>query len=63
MSGMKSGAMDAAKYTAVGMIVGAAAGATVAMTVKKPKKTLKRKAADAMDTMGAVMHSIADYID
>ena len=60
---MKNALMNAVKFTAVGMIVGAAAGATVAMTAKKPKKTLKRKAADAMDTVGAVMHSIADYID
>ena len=60
---VKNTLMNAAKFTAVGMIVGAAAGAAVAMTAKKPKKTLKRKAADAMDTMGAVMHSIADYID
>lgn len=60
---MKNSLMSAAKFTAVGMVVGAAAGAAAAMTTKKPKKTLKRKAADAMDTMGAVMHSIADYID
>ena len=60
---MKNTLMNAVKFTAAGMIVGAAAGATVAITAKKPKKTLKRKAADAMDTMGAVMHSIADYID
>ena len=51
----------------VGMEAGtssdSAAGATVSMTVKKPKNTFRRKAADAMDTVGAVMHSIADYID
>lgn len=63
MAAMKNTLMSAAKFTAVGMVVGAAAGATVAMTAKKPKKTLKRKAADAMDTMGTVMHSIADYIE
>ena len=63
MSSMKNMLSNAAKYTALGMIVGAAAGATVAMTAKKPKNNFKRKAADAMDTVGAMMHSIADYID
>ena len=63
MSNMKNSLSNAAIYTAVGMIVGAVAGATVSMTMKKPKNTFRRKAADAMDTVGAVMHSIADYID
>ena len=63
MANMKSSLSSAAGYTAVGMIVGAVAGATVSVTVKKPKNTFRRKAADAMDTVGAVMHSIADYID
>lgn len=63
MARMNNSLMNAAKFTALGMVVGAAAGAVVAMTAKKPKNSLKRKAADAMDTVGAVMHSIADYID
>lgn len=63
MAAMKNSLMNAAKFTAVGMIVGAAAGATVAMTAKKPQKSMRKKAADAIDTVGAVMHSIADYID
>ena len=63
MANMKNSLSNAAMFAAVGMLLGAAAGATVAMTVKKPKNTIRRKAADAMDTVGAVMHSIADYID
>lgn len=63
MANMKNSISNAAMFAAVGMLLGAAAGATVAMTVKKPKNSIRRKAADAMDTVGAVMHSIADYID
>ena len=60
-----------AKYIACGMIIGSALGTGAAVLLKSMKKqnsckcsgtmgTIRHKAADVMDTIGAVMQNIAD---
>ena len=55
--------MSSAKCIAYGMLVGSALGTalTVMAKSKKQPKTLREKAAAAMDTVGTVMHNMADF--
>ncbi len=58
-----SEAQGYAKYIACGMVLGSAIGtaAAVMMTTKKKKpEGFREKALSAVDTMGTVLHSIAN---
>ena len=60
---MSGKAMNIAKTIACGMIIGGTIGASVAFTVKKPTvKMFKKKTAGAIDTVGAIMRSVADFV-
>lgn len=57
---MKNG-MNVFKGVMTGIVIGGAAG-MVAMSALKPnkKKMIKKKTANAIDTVGAIMQNIAD---
>lgn len=49
------------KSAVTGLIIGTTAGIALACTMKKPEKSsFRRTAANAMDTMGAIMQNLAD---
>ena len=54
--------MNITKGVLTGMVIGGTAGVALACSVKKPvKRSFKRTAASAMDTMGAIMQNLADF--
>jgi len=61
---MSNKAMTVAKCIGCGMAIGGAMGMTLAVSVKQPKmKTIRQKTASAIDTVAAVMRSVADFVD
>lgn len=59
---MASNFMNVTKGVLTGMAIGGAAGVALACNMRKPtKRVIKKKTAAAMDTMGSIMQSIADY--
>lgn len=58
---MQKQKMNVAKGVLGGMAVGGVAGIALAMAVRKPaRRGIRRRAASAMDTVGAIMQSVAD---
>lgn len=58
-----SSIMSMAKCVVTGMVIGGTVGITVASSMKKPTaRDFRRKTARAIDTMGSVMRSVADYV-
>lgn len=54
--------MSVTKGVLTGMAIGSAAGVALACNMKKPtKRAIKRKTASAVDAVGSIMQSIADY--
>lgn len=54
--------MNVTKGVLTGMVIGGTAGVALACSMKKPvKKSVRRTAASAMDTVGMIMQSIADF--
>ncbi len=50
------------KGVITGMVIGGTAGIALACSMKKPaKNTIRSTAASALDTVGAIMHSLADF--
>ncbi len=59
---MTKSAKRNAKGIIAGMMVGSAVSViTIASMKPKPAKTLRKKAAKALDAVGCVMQNIADY--
>lgn len=50
-----------AKGIFTGMVIGTAVSVIAAGTMKPKKKSIKRKTANALDTVGSIMQNIADY--
>jgi len=53
--------MNVIKGVIVGLAIGGVAGMTTAMIVKPKHKRFKRRTAHALDTIGCLMQTIADY--
>ena len=59
---MSNKAMNITKSLVTGMVIGGTIGVSLAMTMKPPTvRTFKRKTANAIDTVGAIMRSVADF--
>ena len=59
---MSSKAMSITKSIVTGMVIGGTIGVSLAMTMKPPTvRTFKKKTANAIDTVGAIMRSVADF--
>ncbi len=44
-----------------GVVIGTAVSALAISSMKPKKKNIKRKTADALDTVGSIMQNIAEY--
>ena len=54
--------MNVTKSMLTGMVIGGTIGVSVAMSMKKPTgRTFRRRASDAIDTVGSIMRSVADF--
>jgi len=54
--------VNVTKGVLTGMIIGGTAGVALACSMKKPaRKSIRRTAVSAMDTVGAIMQNIADF--
>lgn len=54
--------MSMTKSIVTGMVIGGTIGVSLAMTMKPPTvRTFKKKTANAIDTVGAIMRSVADF--
>lgn len=59
---MKKAAMRTAKSLAAGIAAGTAVSVITMLSMKpKPVKVFRKKASQALDAVGAVMMSLADY--
>lgn len=59
---MSKQVMNVTKGVLTGMAIGGAAGIALACTMKKPaRRSVRRTALSAMDTVGAIMQGIADF--
>lgn len=53
--------MNITKGVLTGMVIGGTAGVALACSMKKPaRRSIKRTAVSAMDTVGAIMQNIAE---
>ena len=59
---MSNKVMNVTKSMLTGMVIGGTIGVSVAMSMKKPTvRTFRRRASDAIDTVGSIMRSVADF--
>ena len=59
---MSNKVMNVTKSMLTGMVIGGTIGVSVAMSMKKPTvRTFRRRASDAIDTVGSIMRSVVDF--
>ena len=59
---MTNGMMKTVKGMITGIVVGSAVSVAAVCAIKpKPKHTIRKKTANALDTMGNIMQNLADF--